>query len=266
MRYSLLQFAPLASTLIGMRSLRLLVLVPVLAVIFFGLLTNHAFAFFYTADTNGYDISYPQGNGPYPAIPFDFGIVGVTNGRAFTDNPYLSQQFIWATQGTFATPSLYMNLNAPVGSTVKGNTSIPKSCNKNDKICQAYNYGYNAAAHAYFYAKSQGASASVWWLDIETGNSWSSTKAINASTIQGSIDYFNSSLYSGNPSATVGIYSTPSMWSAIVGDAFTTPVPNWIGGNNANPSSLCTHPFTQNGVVYLIQYSSGNFDADYSCQ
>lgn len=214
----------------------------------------------YTGGTTGYDISYPQGNGPYPIAPFSFGVVGVTSGRAFNDNSYLSSQFIWAKQGT-TNPSLYMNLNAPIGSTVNGNTSTPKTCKKGDKICQAYNYGYNAAAHSYIYALSKGASSSMWWLDIETGNSWSSSKSVNAATIQGTIDYL------ANQGITTGIYSTASMWNTIAGSAFTTPVPNWVaGGTVATYSSLCSQAFSVGGTVYLTQYPFNGFDGDYACQ
>ena len=231
----------------------------------FSLLTSQALATgFYTAGNTGYDISYPQGgnSASYPTTPFNFGVVGVTSGRAFNDNPYLSQQFAWAQQGNAATPSLYMNLNAPVGSTVKGNTSGPQNCKKADKVCQAFNYGWNAAAHSYSYANSQLASSVMWWLDIETGNSWSSTKAINAATINGALSFFTQN------GIQAGVYSNSSMWNTIVGTTFTQAVPNWLAGNNtsSNFSTLCNTPFTPNGTVYLLQYASGGFDADYACQ
>src|SRR5207244_1833852 len=56
----------------------------------------------------GYDVSYPQGNGPYPAQPYAFGLVGVTRGRAFARNPNLRQQLAWAQPS--GNLSLYMNL------------------------------------------------------------------------------------------------------------------------------------------------------------
>lgn len=243
-----------------MRLFRLPLVVLSLLVLLSGLVFTAFAQGIYTGGTTGYDISYPQGNGPYPAAPFAFGVVGVISGRAYNDNSYLTSQFTWATQGT-TTPSLYMNLNAPVGSTVKGNTTTPRACSKGDKVCQAYNYGYNAASHSYAYALSKGASSSMWWLDIETGNSWSSTKSVNAATIQGAIDYLAAQ------GATTGIYSTASMWNTIAGSAFTTPVPNWVaGGTTTNYSSLCSQPFTQGGTVYLVQYPLNGFDGDYACQ
>src|SRR6266567_5294694 len=115
--------------------------------------TTTALAFgIYPGGTTGNDISYPQcGSNSYPQN--SFGIVGVTGGRAFTDNSCLSQEFAWASK--LSTPaSLYMNLNSPIGSTAsKGMTGPYGTCKKSDKLCLAENYGYNAAQDAYTYAQ-----------------------------------------------------------------------------------------------------------------
>jgi len=224
---------------------------------------QNAYAFgLFTSGQTGYDISYPQGSIYTLPSSYDFLIIGVTNGRAYTDNPYLKSQ-VSLLNGKLL--SLYMNLNAPVGSTVNGNTSGPKICSKSDKLCQAYNYGYNAAYHSYYYSKNNGATSQVWWLDIETSNSWSSNKAINDATIQGAIDCLNNPKYAA---ATVGIYSTQSMWNTIAGSAFlnTTVVPNWISGaSSTSPQSACSNSITTKGQAWLTQYVSGGLDHDYAC-
>lgn len=217
----------------------------------------------FTSGQTGYDISYPQGTISSLPSSYDFIVIGTTNGRAYTDNPYLGTQTSLANNKTL---SLYMNLNAPIGSTVKGNTSTPKPCIKGDKLCQAYNYGYNAAYHSYLYAKQNVATSSMWWLDIETGNSWSSNQAINYNTIQGAIDFFNNVNYPvpNITPATVGIYSSPSMWNSIVGS--NTPIqqttinfaPNWL------QSTSCSNTIWKNGQTWLIQTIS-NPDKDSAC-
>jgi len=58
----------------------------------------------------------------------------------------------------------------------------------------------------------------MWWADVETGNSWSTTTAYNDFAIDG-IAYEISALGSA-----IGFYSTPAMWNKIAGAGFdSTP-------------------------------------------
>lgn len=135
----------------------------------------------------------------------------MTGGRAFSQNSCLAAEYTWAAQAS-AAPTLYMNLNYAVGTTAPNGTSGPYGANcKRNTACFAQNYGWKAAQAAYTYASGQGATVALWWLDIETANSWSSNAALNQATIQGAIDYLR-----GVGSA-VGIYSTPNMWRTITG-------------------------------------------------
>ncbi len=214
----------------------------------------------YTGGSLGYDISSPQCGGAYPSAPFDFGIVGVNNGRAFRHNSCLGSEFTWATGHTIA-PSLYMNLNYAVGSTAPSNISSPKTCAKGDKACQSYNYGWNAAADAVSYAASQGASSNNWWIDVETSNSWSAKPNLNVQDIQGAIDYLQ------NQGATVGFYSTPSMWNSITG-GYNFALPVWVPGASSaqDAPSHCADSYAFNGgKVSLVQYQSSGFDTNYAC-
>src|SRR5207245_1817923 len=68
----------------------------------------------YAHTSQGYDISFPQCELGFPDTPFAYGIVGVTHGHAFTYNPCLHDEFVWAQQAD-AAPSFYMNLNYAVG-------------------------------------------------------------------------------------------------------------------------------------------------------
>ena len=216
----------------------------------------------------GYDISYPQKTGPYPSptqTPLTFGIVGVTGGHAFTYNSYLSSQYQSVT-GKSLQPSLYMNLNYAIGSTARGNTG---SCSSGDKACQAYNYGYNAAEYAFSYAGTQGATASTWWLDIETANSWSAKPALNAKVIQGAIDYLSAQDYSTTTTqkVAVGIYSNAATWKNIAG-SYAPGLPNWVYGA-PSPSAMSTYCGPTyafgGGTVAVVQYWNGSYDLDYAC-
>lgn len=208
-------------------------------------------AYTYSSGTTGFDISWPQCGGAYPATPFGFGIVGVADGRADTQNPCLASEYAWAKHATASAPSVYMNLNYGL---TRG------TCARKDKACQAYTYGYDAARQAMSYASSQAAAATMWWLDIETGNTWSSTTSLNAQIIHGALASLQAA------AMTVGIYSTPYQWGVIAG-TYAPGVPNWSAGAPASaPASFCTptHAFG-GGVVWLTQYPNGHFDGDYAC-
>lgn len=103
----------------------------------------------------GYDVSWPNCEGPLPALPYQLAIVGVTGGRAFYQNRCLASQFAWARAAATA-PSLYMNLNAPIGRAAgRGDIGPAGDCRIVELPCRSYNFGFNAALHAVAYARSQ---------------------------------------------------------------------------------------------------------------
>jgi hypothetical protein len=216
---------------------------------------------------SGFDVSYPQCDKPDPSG--SFGIVGVTGGKAFTSNTCFEAEYAGVRAGQ---ASIYMNLNAAVGSTAGNGLTGPYtssgSCSHGDKTCQAYNYGWNAAQHAYRLAGAH--SASTWWLDIETANSWQAQTALNQSTIQGAVDFLlNRASPSGatNPQPTVGIsnvgiYSSPSMWQKITG-GWKPDLPVWYAGTSATGCANASG-FT-GGPLWLVQQASGVAGGDIAC-
>src|SRR5438067_1162072 len=140
----------------------------------------------------GNDISWPQCGGAFPTKA-GFGIVGVTHGVPFSPNTCLAAEWRWATAAKGA-PSFYMNLSNPGAASSHWTQAGPRSCSGSsaDAGC-AYNYGWNAASYALGYASSQtGASAAtshVWWIDVETTNTWSSNQSLNVAVIQGALTF-----------------------------------------------------------------------------
>lgn len=224
--------------------------------------------------TRGYDISYPQCGGAYPANPA-FGIVGVNGGLVYSANPCLSSQIAWAGG---AAAELYINTGNPGPALSSfwplGQTS-PRYCdpaNPDTADC-AYDYGWNAAAYAWDVAVAGYAEAGVaanpattwWWLDVETSNSWRSDVALNVATLQGQLDY----LRTVRGINRVGFYSTTVQWGKITGGtAVFAAYPSW-GAGAPNERAAKTHcrstPGFTGGPLAMVQYPFGGYDADLRC-
>jgi hypothetical protein len=211
----------------------------------------------YSTGTTGYDVSWPNCSATAPRNP-SFGIVGVSNGAGYSQNPCLAQEAAW-----FPSVELYVNTGWNDQSVYMNSTS-PKVCAAGDQNCLAYNYGYNAGLYALSYANSRNVHASAWWLDVETGNTWNSDVAQNQNSLQGEHDALVA-----NGATTVGVYSTTAQWTSITGGWINT-WPSWGATTWTTAKqalSYCTgHQFT-GGPSYFMQFKpKGNgFDQDVAC-
>jgi hypothetical protein len=220
----------------------------------------------YQPGSIGYDISAPQCPANFPSGGA-FGIVGVTNGRAWSVNSCLQAEYQWASSLP-APPAFYMNTANPGPVNPHWQLPGPRSCfdysTANDSGC-AYNYGWNAASDAFSTASSAvgaGAAAGhMWWLDVETANSWSGTTSANAAAVQGFLDNLTAH---GVPA--VGIYSTIAQWRGITGSYALPQAPNWISGGPdvAGALAYCGSTMT-GGPVWLVQAFIGSRSGDYAC-
>ncbi len=236
----------------------------------------------YPSSAIGYDLSF--GTTAYPVDRFGFAVVGVNRGKAFVHNSRLTSEYDWAHFASAVAPTIYMNINGPYGSTVAGHLSTPKNCSHatstpasdftptvasrgteqypEPSVCEAYNYGYNAAQDAYAYAQSSKVLDTFWWLDVEEANSWSANPAVNDAVIQGALDYLN------KQGLKAGIYSVPYMWREIAGAGFTPtervngtafPVPTWfpIGiATQVTATNACNTEtsFIPGSPIWVLQY------------
>jgi hypothetical protein len=239
----------------------------------------------------GYDVSYPQCG---KALPYAqaFGVVGVNDGLPGTTNPCLSTQLTWAwkSNGT-ARPQpkaqVYLNSANPGAVTPKvaswpstGSTPYGTCTGTNSTAC-SWEYGWLRARYATsaFTSAAQAAavdariSSYIWWLDVETANSWepntSTGHALNRATLEG----MTASVV--GQGGRIGLYSTGLQWSQIVGTGSTPTTSNlanradWLAtGTNtlSAASSYCTTPaLTPGGHVSLTQYVVNGLDRDYNC-
>jgi hypothetical protein len=227
----------------------------------------------------GNDISWPQCNKTLPKGQA-FGIVGVNNGLANNTNPCLSTQLSWAANSTGGTGqskvSLYVNTANPglagswwPSSNDYGSTTVNNpygTCDHSDSVACAYMYGYGKAYDDATIRGVSSPSSYLWWLDVETINSWETNKAANTADLEGMSAYFQSI------GAQIGLYSTSSQWNQIAGTVSASSnlysLKSWIPGarNQADAQSKCSlPPLTAGGQVTLTQFVSKNLDYDYSC-
>ncbi|MFF1882043.1 hypothetical protein ACFVVC_11315 [Pseudarthrobacter sp. NPDC058196] len=230
----------------------------------------------------GNDISWPQCGGSLPGPPA-FAVVGVNGGRPDTVNPCLSSQLGWADRTSDAaagTPAaVYVNTAAtgpveslwwPAGNPYQGNDvgNPYGACDGTASPACAYVHGYAMAFNDVVILKEAGDGAvrHMWWLDVETGNSWLWDKAANAAELEGMAAYLKST------GADVGIYSTAYQFGEIVGaispGSNLSGLKSWLAGAESTPTAqeLCgAAPLTPGGTVALTQFTDGDLDYNYRC-
>jgi hypothetical protein len=233
----------------------------------------------------GHDISYPQCTTKHLPTGQAFGIVGVNGGRANNYNTCFSKELAWAdaSAGGANQPKaqLYVNTGNPGNLGVAdwpkdNNSSDPyaksQRCTGQDDQACAWQYGWNMAEADFQYA---GPGSYIWWLDVETANSWELStsggpqtpgQANDQADLEGMVAYFQLEQH-----VTVGIYSTSYQWLQIVGPlSLPSPLaglPNWIPGarTSQQAQSNCGEAsFTPGSSVILTQWAA-SIDGDYSC-
>ena len=253
----------------------------------------------------GIDISYPQGESgqELPDNP-TFIIVGVNGGLATTPNPYLASQLRQAVdmQESESRPEvvsqppiqLYVNTGNP-GEVIDQVDTWPRSgvdlagehvynpygvCDGTNSEACSWMYGRNRVIDTVFNmfdpaAEEAGVerdpAAYVWWLDVETENTWQSgsDEALgrNVATLEGMVACFE------ELNCKVGLYSTEYQWGEIVGkmvreDSNLNGRDSWLAGasNKKNAREMCEEqPLTSGGRVVLTQYIQDNLDHNYPC-
>jgi hypothetical protein len=238
----------------------------------------------------GYDISYPQCSTTPPTTQA-WGVVGVNGGLATTANPCLTKQLQWAAGSTGAVaaqPKVQLYLNTANPGQIRNQVSTwPKTgatpygtCTGGNTNACAWEYGWQRAQNsvtsifapaAATAGLSTSAAGYVWWLDVETSNTWesgsSTALARNRKALEGMTAYLTSQ------GGTVGLYSTAQQWKAIAGSVSSSStlhsLDSWLPGATtvAGASSACSAPpLVSGGAVAMTQYVSGGLDQDVSCR
>jgi hypothetical protein len=202
------------------------------------------------------DVSWPN-CGTRPATNFQQGIVGVTGGLDFRPNACLTQESTW-----FSRYALYMNTGYPGSASGKKYMTSPRHCNATDNQCLAYNYGFAAATYGTRLAAQDGVYTDLWWLDVETDNSWTTHPLINRASLEGAI----AAIQQNTLFAKVGIYSTPNQWASITGE-WHNGLPAWLGTGLLSARTAaqeCQSKSFTGGSIWLSQYTT-HLDANVAC-
>jgi hypothetical protein len=239
--------------------------------------------------TVGYDVSYPQCDTDLPRDRA-FAVVGVNGGLSTRANPCLREQLAWAWESSGVVEEqpraqLYLNTANP-GQVLdrvttwpdRGSTPYGKCDGTNSSAC-SWQYGWERAQNSvlsFFKPAARAArvdsqpSRYVWWLDVETMNTWqygsSEAQARNRATLEGMTEYLL------GRDAEVGIYSTGRQWSQIAGrvddESVLAGLDSWLAGSvtAAEAEDACDDdPLEPDGQVVLSQYVRDDLDHNTSC-
>jgi hypothetical protein len=237
----------------------------------------------YSGLAQGYDISYPQCGAALPSGAF--GIVGIDHGRPFDPdnqygpNPCLAQEYAAAEATGHA--ALYMNTG--YAGTYYSNHPVPTCVTQSQGVAggrsvqQAWEigcataywnwqYALGTGTNAYGYTEQGLAAPAMWWLDVETGNSWSSSKlSLNAETLTGAVQ----ELEQLTPSIPVGAYSTAYQWGKIVGrNAVPGLAADWVATGQTSATNVTSHCGTgfSGAPTWLVQWVwAYTYDYDVPC-
>lgn len=216
----------------------------------------------YSPGQVGYDISYPQCSSA-GSPRGTFGAIGVTGGRPFSANTCAVTQYGWVA-GRGTTPDLYFNMGFLDAYKKRISSSCAAAAPRGLDLGlqDAWTMGCSEAEYAMAHRPG---TPGMWWLDVETENSWSDIKLLNQEAIQGAVGYL-----ARQSTVPVGIYSNPRMWSVITGGNGWTPnglKGAWVAPGRvtaATAPSFCSLSFSS-APTLLVQYGAGGFDADYAC-
>ena len=238
----------------------------------------------------GYDVSHPQCDENLPRERA-FAVVGVNGGLSTRANPCLQEQLTWAWESSGEVDwqpraQLYLNTANP-GQLLDEVTTWPQSgatpygaCDGGNSTACSWQYGWERAQNSvlsFFTPAARAArvdsqpSRYVWWLDVETMNTWQygSDEAAdrNRATIEGMAAYLLSR------GAEVGVYSTGRQWGQIVGevddDSVLAELDSLLAGSVSaeQATAACSDdPLVADGDVALAQYVRDDWDRNVSCR
>lgn len=219
-----------------------------------------------------YDVSWPQcpgpGNQPMPApAATSFVIIGLTNGRAFSDNPCIATQRKWAVDNEIGAHA-YTMASYPTAAQLKDFGAAGPWRGSTD-ASRLRNVGYAEGVHAAATLSKVGWKPSTVWIDVEPSGRqpWPATtdraKMLrNRFVVEGVMRGLQAKGFA------IGIYSSPGAWSKVVGPWWLPGVPAWTAVGKKDETAAraaCTAATFSGGRAFLAQWTDGRYDFNVTC-
>lgn len=222
----------------------------------------------------GGDISWPQcprGLGipqrrtlgrPLPLDSARYVVIGLTNGPAFYANPCLGDQVDYVrARGLGAAAYAVASYPDAAALAAYGDRG---PFDAGTRLGALQNTGYQQARFNLGSLQGAGLQTPIVWIDVESvpDFEWSSDPVANAAVVQGAARGYTDAGYS------VGVYSTPYLWSQVVGD-LSLGVPEWRAAgetSQAEAQRRCgADGVIQGGQPVLGQWVEDERDRDVTC-
>jgi hypothetical protein len=222
----------------------------------------------------GGDISWPQcpkGMGipqrrtlglPMPLPQAVYVVVGLTNGPGFTANPCLASQ-VDRIEQRHLLAAAYAVVSRPDATAIaEHGTRGPFA--GGTRLGRLANTGYQQALANVATMRAAGLGSPIVWMDVEhvPDFEWSDDLEANGAVVQGAARGYADAGYE------VGVYSTPHLWRAVVGD-LALRLPEWRAAgqtSQAEALSRCGEDWQiQGGPAVLAQWVEGRRDLDVTC-
>ncbi len=204
---------------------------------------------------------------PLPRARAQFWIIGLTNGRAFTANPCLSEQIAAARERGVLTAG-YTMLSYPnrAERAAHGASGPFGTLTRADRLA---NVGYAQAAFALDVMDAAGLPSPFVWIDVEprAERPWSRKRARNKALLKGA-------LQAGQDRGVgSGIYTYAGAWKSIMG-RLQVDVPLWAPGHSRGRSfsarrnqtrDSCSRAGFTGGPLVMTQWVWRNRDHNITC-
>lgn len=227
-----------------------------------------------TGEVLGGDISWPQcpqGLGiperrtlglPMPLPSAEYVVLGLTNGPGFTANPCLADQVRWVRERRLMAAAYAVASYPDDDAVAQHGATGPYD--GSGRLGALANTGYQQALANVVTMRRAGLASPVVWVDVEPVRDfeWSRDPAANAAVVEGAVRAYQDAGYR------VGVYSTPALWSGVVGD-LALGLPEWRAAGQTSRTEArerCGADWSiQGGPAVLAQWVEQNRDLDLTC-